>query len=87
VSNPGRDELIDARAARTWLAAEWDDGEREIETMAKAIEKLMDDRVRHLTALRQIAVMTETGIIARGGRDVHEIAVRALDDKQDESRT
>jgi S-adenosylhomocysteine hydrolase len=47
---------------------------------AKAIEKLMEDRVRHLEALRQIASMTETGIIAKGGHDVYRIACEALAD-------
>lgn len=68
----GRDELIDAKRER----------ERHLEslaTLAKAIEVLMDDRVRHLTALRQIALMTETGIIAKGGYDVHRIAREALE--------
>jgi hypothetical protein len=78
VSDPGRDELIDARTERDRAAAG-------IGTMAKAIKKLADDRIRHLTALRQIAVMTETGIITRGGRDVHEIAVRALADESSQS--
>ena len=85
MSDPGRDELIDARATRTWLTAERDRTAAGIETMAKAIEKLMDDRVRHLTALQQIAIMTETGIITRGGRDVHDIAVRALTDESSRS--
>jgi hypothetical protein len=47
---------------------------------AKAIEKLMEDRVRHLAALRDIAAMTATGIIPRGGHDVHRIACEALAD-------
>ena len=68
----GRDELIGAKRERDRLV----DG---IATMAKAIEKLMDDRVRHMDALRQIAAMTETGIIAKGGHDLHRIAREALE--------
>lgn len=67
----GRDELIDASAERDRLV----DG---VSTMGRAIEKLMDDRIRHLTALRQIANMTETGLAAQGGRLVYQVACEAL---------
>ena len=47
---------------------------------AKAIEKLLEDRVRHLAALRQIANMTETGGNPKGGYDIYHIALGALAD-------
>lgn len=77
-ADPGRDELIDARAERdrVLIAAM---------SSARAIGALMEDRVRHMTALRQIALMTETGIAARGGHDVHVIAVEALTAETDMS--
>ena len=68
----GRDELIDARRERGHLA----DG---ITSIVNAVEKLMEDRVRHLEALRQIASMTETGIVPKGGYELHRIAKRAID--------
>lgn len=71
MSDPGRDELIDARAERQRLV----DG---VALMGRAIEKLMDDRVRHLTELRQIAALTETGAMPGGGYDVYRIARDAL---------
>jgi hypothetical protein len=71
MSDIWRDELIDARAERDRLITG-------MAILAKAIEALMDDRVRHMTALRQIASMTETGIAARGGSDIHRIAAAAL---------
>jgi hypothetical protein len=77
-TDPGRDELIDARAEKERLLTA-------TKTAATAIARLMEDRVRHMTALRQIAAMTETGIIAKGGADVHRIARQALDTEADMS--
>jgi len=52
-------------------------------TTATAIARLMEDRVRHMTALRQIAQMTETGIITKGGHDVYRIAREARSRSRD----
>ena len=78
MSDPGRDELIDARADLQRLLTV-------TKTTMDAIARLMEDRVRHMTALRQIAAMTETGIIAKGGSDVYRIAREALDAQADMS--
>jgi hypothetical protein len=79
MDEPGRDELIDAKSERTRLV-------EGMSVLGKAIERLMDDRVRHLAALRQIATMTGTGIAAIGGREINHIARKALraDDGQGE---
>ena len=77
-SDFGRDALIDARAERDRIKVA-------AMSSARAIGVLMEDRVRHMTALQQIARMTETGLITKGGRDVHQIARRALDSKADMS--
>lgn len=74
----GRDELIDARRAKERLIAD-------TATLATSIARLMEDRVRHMDALRKIAQMTETGIIAKGGGDVHRIAREALETETDMS--
>ena len=74
--DPGRDELIDARAERDQLLAA-------TKTTARAIGRLMEDRIRHLTALRSIAAMTETGITPKGGADIWRIAREALDSQSD----
>ena len=74
----GRDELIDARASKERLLAT-------AKTLTNAIARLMEDRVRHVTALRSIAYMTETGVTPKGGADVHRIARQALDSEPDMS--
>jgi hypothetical protein len=71
MADHGRDELIDAKRERDRLVAG-------IAAMGTAIEKLMDDRVRHLEALREIVAMTETGVAMKGGHDIYRVAVRAL---------
>lgn len=71
MSDIGRDELIDAKREHDRLI----DG---MATLGKAIEVLMEDRVRHMTALRQIAHMTETGVAPKGGSDIYRIATEAL---------
>jgi hypothetical protein len=78
VSDFGRDELIDARNEKRQLLAG-------LETTSRAVGKLMEDRVRHMLALQRIARMTETGIIAQGGSEVHRLAREALDAETDMS--
>jgi len=78
MSDIGRDELIYAREQRDKLKAA-------ALSSSRAIAVLMEDRVRHLTALRAILVMTETGIAAQGGREVYGIARRALETEADMS--
>lgn len=74
----GRDELIDARRERDQVKAA-------AMSSARAIGVLMEDRVRHLNALRQIAQMTETGGNPKGGIDIHHIARKALEAETDMS--
>ena len=74
----GRDELIDARREKRQLLAG-------VETTARAIGRLMEDRVRHMEALRKIAQATETGIITQGGAHVHRLAREALEAEADMS--
>jgi hypothetical protein len=78
VIDPGRDELIDARRERDKLLAA-------TKTTATAIARLMEDRVRHMSALRSIVAMTETGVSFQGGRDAYRIAVEALTAEPDMS--
>jgi hypothetical protein len=74
----GRGELMDAKA-------EWDQFKAASAASARVFGCLMDDRVRHLTALVQIARMTETGMATGGGYEVHRIARAALDAEADMS--
>lgn len=77
MSDFGRDELISARAEKKKLI----DG---MTTMGKAIGELMEDRVRHVTALRRIAELTNSGYTVMNA-DVHRIAREALDTAADMS--
>lgn len=77
MDEPGRDALIDARNQKQQLI----DG---MTTMAHTIGMLMEDRVRHLTALRQIALMGQSGTYL-GYRECCRIAREALDAPTDMS--
>lgn len=74
----GRDELIDARREKEKLVSG-------MTALATVIARLMEDRVRHMVALRKIAFMTETGIAAKGGGEIHRIAREALENPADMS--
>ncbi len=63
-----RDELIDARRLREQQL-------KSLASLAETLGVLMDDRVRHLDALRKIAFMTET----TGHPRVHQIAREAIE--------
>lgn len=76
-ADPGRDELIDARAERDRLKAA-------AMSAARSIAVLMEDRVRHITALRQVAMLANTGYTVTG-QQFREIAVKALETKSDMS--